>query len=59
MLLDNEDKISVSITSSWCGSPVLACITHLFSPANVMNITGLLICWVYLFSFRLTESLKN
>lgn len=59
MLLDNEDKISVSITSSWRGSPILACITHpSFSPVNVMFITGLLICWA-LFSFRLTESLKS
>lgn len=53
MLLDNEDKISVSITSSWHGSPMLAFITCPFSSlVNVMFITGL-------FCFRLTESLRS
>lgn len=63
MLLDNEDKISVSITSSWHGSPMLACITHpIFSRVNVLFVTGLLICWVLFVLFqidRVVEELEN
>lgn len=62
MLLDNEDKISVSITSSWHGSPTLASITCPFSPVNVMFLRGLLISWVLFVFFqidRVVEELEN
>lgn len=62
MLLDNEDKISVSITSSWHASPMLACITCPFSPVNMLFMTCLLISWVLFVFFqidRVVEELEN
>lgn len=44
MLLDNEDKISVSISSLCLSSQMFACVTRPpFRPVHVMFVTGLLI----------------
>jgi len=58
MLLDNEDKISVSTSSRMA----VQCLLASFHPLDVMFVTGLLICWVLFVFFqidRVVEELEN